>query len=159
MLRILLKILIEPKKYTKALGLDYVKIDAWINHRILYQYQKENKNLDKCPKCYACRWKEIINTEGDSGIDTCSEDCTKVGSSSRLVHRHFSLIPRLKRIFMSSILAEYTIWHTEKHSNNGKMRHLVSPKAWIHLDELYPNFASNSRNIRLTMDRCHTTIS
>ena len=39
----------EAKKYTKALGLDYVKIDARINNCILYW--KENRDLDECPKC------------------------------------------------------------------------------------------------------------
>ena len=42
-----------------ALGFDYVKIDACINQCVLYW--KENKNLDKCPKCQASRWKEKIN--------------------------------------------------------------------------------------------------
>ena len=41
------------EKYTEALGLDYVKIDACINHCVLYW--KESKNLDKCPKCHASR--------------------------------------------------------------------------------------------------------
>jgi len=43
----------EAKKYTKALGLDYVKIDACINHCVLFW--KENEDLDKCPKCHASR--------------------------------------------------------------------------------------------------------
>ena len=51
----------EAKKYTKVLGLDYVKIDACINHCVLYW--KENKNLDKCSKCHASRWKEKINPQ------------------------------------------------------------------------------------------------
>ena len=39
----------EAKKYTKALGLDYVKIDACINNCILYW--KENRDIDEYPKC------------------------------------------------------------------------------------------------------------
>uniref|UniRef100_A0A803MT56 DUF4218 domain-containing protein n=1 Tax=Chenopodium quinoa TaxID=63459 RepID=A0A803MT56_CHEQI len=48
----------ESKKYTKALGLDYIKIDACVNHCILFR--KEFANEEKCPKCLAPRWKDKV---------------------------------------------------------------------------------------------------
>ena len=84
----------KAKKYTKPLGLDYVKIDACINHCILYW--NENTKLDECPKCSVSRWKEKVDMEGDNDIDTDDEGTSKVGRVPRLVLRHFPLIPRLQ---------------------------------------------------------------
>ena len=139
----------EAKKYTRALGLDYVKIDACINHCILYW--KENKGLDKCPKCDASRWKEKVSVQGDNHIDTDDDDTSKVGRVLQLVLRHFPLIARLQRMFMSLKLAEHMRWYKEGRSDDGKMRHLADSKAWKHLDELYANFVSNPRNVRLAL--------
>jgi len=111
----------RQKKYTKALGLDYVKIDACINHCVLYW--KENKDLDKCPKCHASRWKEKINPQCDSDINIDDEGNAKMGKVPRLVLRYFPLIPRLQGMFMSSNLAEYMRWLKEKRPDDGKMRH------------------------------------
>jgi len=58
----------EAKKFTRNLAFDYVKIDACTNHWILYW--KENENLDKCPKCYASRWKEKVSVQDDNDINT-----------------------------------------------------------------------------------------
>ena len=44
----------EAKKYTRDLGLSYVKIDACQNDCILYWQEHENE--EKCPKCDHPRW-------------------------------------------------------------------------------------------------------
>jgi len=76
--------------------------------------------------------------EGDNDIDTEDEGTSKAGRVPRLVLRHFPLIPRLQRMFMSSKLAEHMRWHTEGRTDDGKLRHPADSKAWKHVNELYP---------------------
>jgi len=52
-------------------------------------------------------------------------------------------------MFRSSKLAKHMRWHKEERPDGGLMRHPADSKAWQHLDELYPDFATNPRNIRL----------
>lgn len=93
----------EASKYTKTLGLDYVKIDACINHCALFW--KENEGKDECPKCGASRWKERQVSQGVGDSDTTSEEPQNIGRREpQLVLRHFPLIPRLQRMFASSKL-------------------------------------------------------
>ncbi|KAM3289638.1 hypothetical protein P3S67_017927 [Capsicum chacoense] len=40
-------------------------------------------------------------------------------------------------------------WHDEERSKDGKLRHLADGQAWKHFDSLYPDFALDSRNLRL----------
>ncbi|GKB78164.1 CACTA transposable element [Tanacetum coccineum] len=41
---------------------------------------------------------------------------------------------------------------TEESSENGKMQHPVDGKAWKNIDNLYPDFGEEKRNIRLGLD-------
>ncbi|XP_074267012.1 uncharacterized protein LOC141590313 [Silene latifolia] len=115
----------EAKKYTKALGLDYVKIDACINHCILFR--KEFANEEKCPKCLASRWKEKV-------VQGCDE--------------------WLQRMFISSKLAAYMRWHKNRGGNadddgDEVMRHPSDSEAWKDFDKQFPDFALDARNVRL----------
>lgn len=67
----------------------------------------ENEDLSKCTKCHASTRNERMNTQGDCGIDTNDEDCTKIGRASHLVIHHFSLTHKLKRMCICSKLAEH----------------------------------------------------
>ncbi|XP_058006773.1 uncharacterized protein LOC110657485 [Hevea brasiliensis] len=40
-------------------------------------------------------------------------------------------------------------WHKDKRVDDGVMRHPADSMAWISFDKLHPNFASDSRNVRL----------
>jgi len=57
----------EAKKYTRALGLDYVKIDACVNRCILFR--KEYALAKQCPKCGAPSWKEGFVQAGTIDAD------------------------------------------------------------------------------------------
>ena len=57
----------EATKYTRALGFDYVKIDACVNHCILFR--KGYALAKQCPKCGAPRWKEGFVQGGDIDAD------------------------------------------------------------------------------------------
>ena len=50
---------------------------------------------------------------------------------------------------MSSKTASDMKWHAEKRTNDGVLRHPVDALAWKAFDSQYPDFASNSRNVRL----------
>ncbi|XP_058009346.1 uncharacterized protein LOC131183171 [Hevea brasiliensis] len=63
--------------------------------------------------------------------------------------RYFPLKPRLQRLFMSTKTASLMRWHKDKRVDDGVMRHPADSMAWISFDKLHPNFASDSRNVRL----------
>ncbi|KMT08287.1 hypothetical protein BVRB_6g142120 [Beta vulgaris subsp. vulgaris] len=135
----------EAKKYTKALGLDYVKIDACVNHCILFQ--KEFANEEKCPKCLAPRWKEKVVQGGDEYSD--GEDVQKTTRVPQLILHHFPLIPRLQRMFIFSKLARHMRWHKDDKKDDGIMRRPADSKAWKSLDKTFSDFSKDARNIRL----------
>ena len=60
-------------------------------------FTKENANADKCTICGTSRWKNV-EFNSKTGLGTCFKD-KKIHAK---VLRHFPLIPRLQRLFMSS---------------------------------------------------------
>uniref|UniRef100_A0A803N9A1 DUF4216 domain-containing protein n=1 Tax=Chenopodium quinoa TaxID=63459 RepID=A0A803N9A1_CHEQI len=135
----------DAKKYTKALGLDYVKIDACVSHCVLFR--KEFANEVKCPKCSAPRWKQDISQD-DENSDDEDEGVHRKTRVPQLVLRHFPLIPRLQRMFMCSKLAMHMRWHNKGHAGDDDdniMRHPRDSKSWKSLDELYPEFAADAQ--------------
>nr|KYP30927.1 hypothetical protein KK1_049591 [Cajanus cajan] len=133
----------DCKFIIKDLGFSYEKIHACPNDCILFR--KEYENEDTCPKCHSSRYKKM-----------------KVNNSRRKVHRkvasslipakvlrYFPLVPRIKKLFMSSKTAKLMTWHDEGRTKDGKLRHPADSLAWKTFDSLHPNFASDPRNVRL----------
>ena len=52
-------------------------------------------------------------------------------------------------MYESSRIAEAMIWHHKDRTNDGILRHPTDGKAWKDIDERYPNFARDPRNVRL----------
>ena len=50
---------------------------------------------------------------------------------------------------MNSTTSEYMRWHKEGLVQDNKMRHPADSKAWKHVDNIYKDFATDPRNIRL----------
>ena len=69
-------------------NLGYEKIDACVNDCCLFR--KEYEHFEKCPKCKTSRW--MLNNRTKK---------PKKGVSTKVL-RYFPIIPRLKRMFMSS---------------------------------------------------------
>jgi hypothetical protein len=65
------------------------------------------------------------------------------------VLRWYLIILRLQRLFMSQCTAHNMRWHAESRTKDDVLRHLVDGQAWKLFNNLYPNFSSDSRNIRL----------
>ena len=63
--------------------------------------------------------------------------------------RYYPLGPRLKRLYMSSKMAEHMRWHATEVSVDGKMRHPRDGDAWKAFDRYFPDFAADPRNVRL----------
>ncbi|XP_055961230.1 uncharacterized protein LOC126675126 [Mercurialis annua] len=124
----------EMKKLMRDLGLGYVKIDACINDCVLFW--KENENLDRCPNpaCKAPRWK--------SGLGKHKKIAQKV-------LRHFPLVPRLQRLFMSKDIGEDMRWHKEKRVDDEMIRHPADAMEWKDFDNQHDWFAKDARNVRL----------
>ena len=64
---------------------------------------------------------------------------------------YFPPIPRLKRMFQSSKIAKDLIWHAQAEEFDGKMRHPSDSPSWKVIDHRWPDFAVDSRNLRLAI--------
>ncbi|XP_069149593.1 uncharacterized protein [Solanum lycopersicum] len=131
----------KTKSMVKNLDLDYEKIDACPDDCMLFR--NDHKDDKFCHTCGASRY--IENPEVDGKVES-SKKSHRVSAKTL---RHFPLIPRLKRLFMCSKTADSLRWHDEECSKDGKLRHPADGEAWIDFDRLHPDFALDSRNVRL----------
>ncbi|XP_056688996.1 uncharacterized protein [Spinacia oleracea] len=135
------------KKMIKDLGLGYEKIDACPNNCMLYWGEFLEK--DKCHVCGTSRWTKSKDRGGvvsDQGTHTC-----KKGVPAKVM-RYFPLIPRLKRIYMSSETAEDMRWHDTERLGEDDKKILRNPSdvlAWKAFDERHRDFALEPRSVRL----------
>ncbi|KAJ0765873.1 putative Transposase-associated domain-containing protein [Helianthus annuus] len=92
------KSLYDLRKIIRELGLSYDKIDACPNDCMLYW--KENSKKTECDICHTSRYKaNEIDPDDELTIPDTDKKIKKIGAK---VLRHFPLIPRLQRLFMSS---------------------------------------------------------
>ncbi|XP_039134114.1 uncharacterized protein LOC120271498 isoform X2 [Dioscorea cayenensis subsp. rotundata] len=132
----------ELKKVVKDLGLDYKKIDACPNDCMLYW--KEAAHDEICKICGVSRWKQM---QKNLGATTSSE--VKEKKIPVKVLRHFPLVPRLQRLFMSSKTASLMVWHDQDRVKDGFLRHPANSVAWKDFDAKHMSFSSERRNVRL----------
>ncbi|KAF5805373.1 putative Transposase-associated domain-containing protein [Helianthus annuus] len=139
------KSLYDLRKIIRELGLSYDKIDACPNDCMLYW--KENSKKTECDICHKSRYKANENDpDNEVTIADMDKKIKKIGAK---VLRHFPLIPRLQRLFMSSKTAASMRWHEESRTKDGYLRHPADSPAWKTFDFNYPDFAGESRNVRL----------
>ena len=131
----------EAKKMIGGLGLSYNKIHACPNDCMLYR--KEYENDTECHVCKTSRYLEYKDS------DALGEALSKRKKVPAKVLRHFPLIPRLQRLFMSSKTASFMRWHKEGRTEDGYMRHPADSPAWKTFNFRYRDFAEETRNIRL----------
>jgi hypothetical protein len=134
-----------PKNYYEAtrlaykLGLEYHTIDCCKKGCMLYY--KEDAELKECKFCGMLRFKPKRD-----GIGKYKD----VPESQMF---YFPIIPRLQRLYASTKTRRHMRWHKEKRSEDGVLRHLADGLAWKHFDNCYPDFANESRNVRLGLCR------
>lgn len=112
----------KAKSLVKDLVLDYEKIDACPSDCTLFR--NDHKDDEYCHVCGSSRY--IKYPEVDSELEA-SKKCYRVPAK---ILRHFLLIPRLKRLFMCSKIADTLRWHDEESSKDGKLRHPADGQAW-----------------------------
>ncbi|KAH0704352.1 hypothetical protein KY285_018630 [Solanum tuberosum] len=132
----------------KKLGLGYDKIDACLNHCMLYWGSSENESRDKCKVCNTSRY---MSNENDIGANVVIDDQHRKKPKPAKVLRYCPLIPRLKRLYMCSKTAELLKWHATEANPDGLLRHPRDGKAWKHFDSFYPDFALKTRNVRFAL--------
>ncbi|XP_071732906.1 uncharacterized protein [Rutidosis leptorrhynchoides] len=126
----------ETKKWMKKIGLGYEAIHACKNDCCLFYM--EYQDLENCPICKESRWKVELTTG------------KKVPNK---VLRYFPITPRLKCLYSSRYTAKDMTWHaTGRCTEESKMRHPVDRQAWKEIDKRYPDFARESRNVRLGLE-------
>ncbi|KAI5334530.1 hypothetical protein L3X38_024663 [Prunus dulcis] len=126
----------EAKKTLCALGLSYEKMHACPNDCILYR--KEYEDSTNCPTCGISRWNE--------GKDSI----LKEGVPAKVVW-YFPPIPRFKRMFQSHETAKSLTWHAARKSIDGHMSHPADSPSWKLLDDKWPEFGNEPRNLRLAL--------
>ncbi|KAG7536624.1 MFS transporter superfamily [Arabidopsis suecica] len=125
----------EIKKFLKVFGFGYETIHACKNDCILYRKEYELK--DSCPRCSASRWERDKHTGEE-----------KKGIPAKVL-RYFPIKDRFRRMFRSKKMAEDLRWHFNNASEDGTMRHPVDSLAWAQVNNKWPEFAAERRNLRL----------
>ncbi|XP_022874209.1 uncharacterized protein LOC111393038 [Olea europaea var. sylvestris] len=128
---------LSVRKFLKTFNLGYEKIHACANDCCLFKNDK--KKLDSYPKCGSSRWKVDKQTQK-----------SKNGVPAKVL-RYFPIKPRFQRMFSTPKMAESLIWHSTNLSVDGKMRHLVDSPSWALIDNKWPKFANNRRNLKLVL--------
>lgn len=116
----------------RHLGLGYNIIHACMRGCVLFR--GVFAGLNRCPTCSTPRFYR-------RGRD----------KKPVRVLRHFPLIPRLRRMFGTEYLSRLMTWWSENQSTDGIMRNVADSPAWKHVDDTYPDFASDARNLRLIL--------
>nr|XP_012567265.1 uncharacterized protein LOC101500949 [Cicer arietinum] len=128
----------DAKKILCPVGMEYKKIHACPNDCILYR--NEFEELNQCPVCGLSRYK-VKN--GDSN---CDESAT--GPPAKVLW-YLPIIPRFKRLFVNVNDAKNIRWHADERQCDGQLRHPADSLQWKKVDELYPEFRNEPRNLRL----------
>ncbi|XP_074291285.1 uncharacterized protein LOC141618062 [Silene latifolia] len=125
------------KKLLCPLDLGYIKIDACPNDCILYR--NEYVDLHKCPRCGKSRYKL-----GDRILF----DTSRKYPSAKILW-YLSIIPRLIRLFSIKKHAKLLRWYMDRRKKDGKLRHPADSPQWEIIDDKYPEFKNEVRNLKL----------
>ena len=121
----------DAKKLLTSIGMEYNKIHACRNDCILFR--KEHEHLQECPQCGSSRYREDV-----------------IGKAIPVkVLRHFPIIPRIKSMFRCKDIARLMTWHQSTRSTDEVMRVPADSPAWKHIEEKWPTFWEEPRNLRL----------
>ena len=125
----------EMKRFLKLFGFGYDMIHACKNDCILYW--KEYENMETCPRCNVSRWERDKHTGEE-----------KKGIPAKVL-RYFPIKDRFRQMFRSKRMAEEVRWHLNNASSDGTMRHPVDSITWSTINNKWPGFSFDPRNLRL----------
>ncbi|KAA0065885.1 hypothetical protein E6C27_scaffold538G00590 [Cucumis melo var. makuwa] len=115
----------------------YEKIHACRNDCSLFR--KELSDANVCPSCGMSRWKIPKNSKKE------------VKNVPVKVMWYFSPIPRFERMFRSKETSKLLTWHGRKREVNDLLQHPKDALSWKKIDNLWPEFGSEPRNLRLAL--------
>ncbi|XP_024178346.1 uncharacterized protein LOC112184315 [Rosa chinensis] len=116
--------------------MNYEKIHVCPNDCILYR--DSNVDATSCPTCGLSRWKF-----GKNKVE-------KVGVPGKVLW-YFPPIPRFRKMFQSTSTAKSLTWHADERLKDDKMRHPADSPTWKLVDDKWPAFSSEPRNLRLAL--------
>ena len=128
----------QVRTILKGLGLSYIKIHACIYDCVLFWGNDAEGNdltgLDACLVCGSDRYK-----------------LTPAGNKKPVkLLRYFPLRDRLERLYMCEATAKAMRWHGEReYVEEDNMIHISDGEAWKHINNEFPDFAADVRNVRL----------
>nr|XP_004492197.1 uncharacterized protein LOC101504131 [Cicer arietinum] len=128
----------EAKKLLCPMGMEYRKIHACPNDCLLYR--NEFEELTKCLRCGLSRYKM---KDGDSIYDESSK------RPPAKVLWYLPIVPRFKHLFANTNDAKIVRWHANERKRDRQLRHPADSLQWKKIDDLYPKFGSEPRNLRL----------
>ncbi|XP_029128611.1 uncharacterized protein LOC109806195 [Cajanus cajan] len=128
----------EAKKILCPMGLEYKKIHACPNDCILYT--NDFATLKVCPTCGLSRFKK--KTDGSNGEEEIEGPPAKV-------LWYLPIIPRFKRLFAIKEDAKNLTWHENGRKCDNFLRHPADSPQWKRIDETFPEFGAESRNLRI----------
>ncbi|XP_062089145.1 uncharacterized protein LOC133795705 [Humulus lupulus] len=118
----------QTRRHLSEVGLGYEQIDVCQYDCALFY--GENANATMCPICKSSRYVR-----------------------NKIPHKRLRWFPikaRLKRLFSSKHTAKVMRWHKEVRKDEpGILRHPADGDAWKHFDKTYPEFAVDSRSVRM----------
>ncbi|XP_010468113.1 PREDICTED: uncharacterized protein LOC104748126 [Camelina sativa] len=123
----------DIKKLMRSLGLPYQKIDVCRDNCMIFW--KDAASKENCQFCGKDRFHPTQKPEQK-----------KVAYSQMF---YLPVADRLKRLYQSDNTAKDMRWHAEHFVKTGEMSHPSDGEAWKHFNKVYPDFASEPRNIYL----------
>ncbi|XP_019089550.1 PREDICTED: uncharacterized protein LOC104731108 isoform X2 [Camelina sativa] len=129
----------ETEKLMHTLSMPYHRIDVCQNNCMIY-WGDPDESLIICKFCEHPRYKPEKSSR------------KRASGTKRIPYKRMFYLPlsdRLKRLYLSERTASHIRWHAEHTCHDGKMEHPSDGKVWKHFQELYPEFASKSRNVYL----------
>ncbi|XP_021770764.1 uncharacterized protein LOC110734953 [Chenopodium quinoa] len=110
------------KKLLCPLGLEYTKIDAFPNDCCgIDRYKRKGSNPNRK------KWPPAK------------------------VLWYLPIIPRFKRLFSIKKDAKNLVWHAQERKKDGYIRHPADSKQWKHIDDTFPEFGKEVRNLRFAL--------
>ena len=128
----------DAKKTLCTLWMRYEKIHACPNNCLLYRGERD-EDESTCRICNASAWK--LNKKGEEEEE---------GNPAKVLW-YFPLLPWLRNFFNTPQIAKDMTWHDTRRQKDGKLRHLADSDIWKDVDQKWPDFTSESRNIQLPL--------
>ena len=121
----------QAKCLVSKLGLKYDRIYYCVNGCMLFY--KTDSESENCKFCGHVRYKRTLARK-----------------MVRVMAMHYlPLIPSLKRLYASMRSTPHMRFHREYRRSLGVLSQLSDGEAWKHFDNVYTNFSSEPRSLRL----------